>query len=176
MALYVKEGFRSIQQSNLECSCHESCVFCICSRINIIFMVMPFTITKGTMVHFMTVSLTLWPGCNQFMIRQSLSSLVMPIFIIINTHSSLWVVGISLSYWLTWAWCSWSLLSVRLWVLVLCPIHIAGNRLHLVTTDVLNIVVLVVGTHSAIQITALSVVCFVLNSLCQSTISVVLSF
>ena len=46
-------------------------MFRICSRINIIFMVMPFTITKGTMVHFMTVSMTLWLGCNQFMIRQS---------------------------------------------------------------------------------------------------------
>ena len=61
-------------------------------------------------------------------------------------------------------------------MLVLCSIHIAGNRLHLVTTDVLNIVVLVVGTHSAIQIIALSVVCFVLSSLCQRTISQVLSF
>ena len=34
MALYVREGFRSFRQSKLVCSCHESCVFCICSRIN----------------------------------------------------------------------------------------------------------------------------------------------
>ena len=34
MALYVREGFRSFRQSKLECSCHESCVFRICSRIN----------------------------------------------------------------------------------------------------------------------------------------------
>ena len=34
IALYVREGFCSFQQSKLECSCHESCVFRICSRIN----------------------------------------------------------------------------------------------------------------------------------------------
>ena len=34
MLLYVREGFRSFRQSKLECSCHESCVFRICSRIN----------------------------------------------------------------------------------------------------------------------------------------------
>ena len=40
-ALYVGEGFRSLRQSKLECSCHESCVFRICSRINN-FYVYPF--------------------------------------------------------------------------------------------------------------------------------------
>ena len=54
MALYVREVFRSFLQSKLECSCQESCVFRICSR-----MFMPFTVAHGTMVHFMTVSLTL---------------------------------------------------------------------------------------------------------------------
>ena len=34
MALFVREGFCSIRQSKLECSHHESCVFCICSRIS----------------------------------------------------------------------------------------------------------------------------------------------
>ena len=33
MAHYVIEGFCSFRQSRLECSCHESCVFHICSRI-----------------------------------------------------------------------------------------------------------------------------------------------
>ena len=33
-ALYVSEGFCSFRQSKFECSCHESCVFRICSRIN----------------------------------------------------------------------------------------------------------------------------------------------
>ena len=34
MDLYVREGFRSFRQSKLECSCHESYLFRICSRIN----------------------------------------------------------------------------------------------------------------------------------------------
>ena len=34
MALYAGEGFRSFRQSKLDCSCQESCVFRICSRIN----------------------------------------------------------------------------------------------------------------------------------------------
>ena len=38
MALYVREGFLSFRQSRLECSCHESCVFRICSRINNIYV------------------------------------------------------------------------------------------------------------------------------------------
>ena len=80
-ALYVREGFRSFRQSKLKCSCHESCVFCICYTINIFFMFMPFTVTQDTMVHFATVSLTLWLSCNQLMIRQYLSLLVMPMLI-----------------------------------------------------------------------------------------------
>ena len=34
MDFYVREGFCSFWPSKLECSCHESCVFRICSRIN----------------------------------------------------------------------------------------------------------------------------------------------
>ena len=34
MALYVREGFCSFRENKLECSCHESWVFHICSRIN----------------------------------------------------------------------------------------------------------------------------------------------
>ena len=34
MAIYVMEGFRSFRQRKLECSCHASCVFRICSTIN----------------------------------------------------------------------------------------------------------------------------------------------
>ena len=44
-------------------------------------MFMPFTITQGRMVHFKTVSLTLWLRCNQLTIRQPLSLLVMPMLI-----------------------------------------------------------------------------------------------
>ena len=35
MTLYVMKGFHSFWQSKLECSCHESCVFRICSKITI---------------------------------------------------------------------------------------------------------------------------------------------
>ena len=45
---------------------------------------MPFTITQGTMVHFMTVSLTLCLGWNQLMIRKSLPLLVMPMLITLS--------------------------------------------------------------------------------------------
>ena len=34
----VMEGFRSFRHSKLECSCHESCVFRICSRMNIFYI------------------------------------------------------------------------------------------------------------------------------------------
>ena len=36
MALYVnvREGFNCFRQKKLECSSHEPCVFCICTRIN----------------------------------------------------------------------------------------------------------------------------------------------
>ena len=34
LALYIKEGFRSLRQSKLECSCHESCVLRNCSWRN----------------------------------------------------------------------------------------------------------------------------------------------
>ena len=90
MAPYVREGFHSFQQSQLECSCHESRVFRICSKITIC-MFMPFTVTQGTMVHFMTVSLPLWLGCNQLMIRLSLSLslLVMPMLITVRSQSLL---------------------------------------------------------------------------------------
>ena len=48
-------------------------------------MFMPFTVTQGTMVLFMTVSLTLFLGCNQLMIRLSL--LVMPMLITLSGWS-----------------------------------------------------------------------------------------
>ena len=34
IALSVREGFRFFRQNKLKCSCHESCMFRICSRIN----------------------------------------------------------------------------------------------------------------------------------------------
>ena len=44
-------------------------------------MFMPLTVTQGMMVHFMTVSLTIWLGFYQLIIRHSLSLLVMPMLI-----------------------------------------------------------------------------------------------
>ena len=63
-----------------------SLVFSICSGIKKI-MFLPFTETQGTIVHFMTVSLTLWLGCNHLMIRQSLCLLVMPMLMTLSGWS-----------------------------------------------------------------------------------------
>ena len=61
--------------------------------------------------------------------------------------------------------------------LVRCPTHIAGNRLDLVMDHVpYSRCAWSLVLHSALQITALSVVCFVLSNLCRSTMSEVLSF
>ena len=60
--------------------------------------------------------------------------------------------------------------------LVRCPTHIAGNRVDRMMTDVLDIVDVVVGTPLGTSDHCFSVVCFVLNNLCQSTISEVLYF
>ena len=62
------------------------CVFRIRSRATI-YMFMPVTIAQGTMVYFVTVSLTLWLVCNQLMIRQSFSLLVMPMLITLSGWS-----------------------------------------------------------------------------------------
>ena len=56
------------------------------------------------------------------------------------------------------------------------PSHIAGNRLYLLMTEVPAIVDVSLELHSVLQITALLVVCFVLSSLCGSTMPEVLSF
>ena len=61
-------------------------MFRICSRINN-FYAYAFTIILGTTVHFMTISLILWLGCNQLMIRQSLSLLMMPMLITLSGSS-----------------------------------------------------------------------------------------
>ena len=54
-------------------------------------MCMPlFTITQGTMVHFTTFSLTLWPGFNQLMEK--------PVFVFVddaNAHHSGWLESVS---------------------------------------------------------------------------------
>ena len=102
-------------------------------------MFMPFTVTQGTIVHFMTVSLTLWLGCNQLMIRQSLSSLVMPMLITLSGYSqSVLLIDMGVMFF----FCNLPGCEQ----LVRGPTHIAGNRLYLVMTDVPDIVDVVVGT------------------------------
>ena len=56
------------------------------------------------------------------------------------------------------------------------PTHIVGNRLNLVMTDVSDIVDVFIGTPLGTSDHCLSVVCFVLSSQCQSTMSEVLYF
>ena len=86
MALYVREGFRSFRPRKLECSCHESCVFRICNRIYNFYVYASYC-HPGHNVHFMIPSLTLWLGCNQLMIRQPLSLLVLRMLITMSGWS-----------------------------------------------------------------------------------------
>ena len=114
---------------------------------------MALTVTHGTMIHFMIVSLTLWLGYNQLMIKQSVSLLVM-------------LMIITLSGW------SWSLLLIdtreMLWIFSICrvvrgwftvPLTLLVT-LNLVMMDVIDIVDEFVGSPLRTIITALSVVCF----------------
>ena len=106
-----------------------------------IFYVIPFTVTKGAIVHFMAVFFTLWLGCNQLMIRRSLSLLVMPMFITQGGWNQSLIINDrrrrdALDF------CNLSGCEQ----LVRCPTNIAGNRLDLMMTDVPDIVDVVVGT------------------------------
>ena len=104
MALYVGEGFRAFWQSQLECSCHESSMFRICSRINS-FIFMLFIVTQRAIVHFITVSLTLWVEYSQFIINQSFSLLVMRMLItLISWNRSILLIdrGIMLYIFAIW--------------------------------------------------------------------------
>ena len=97
----------------------------------LIFMFMPFTVTQGTMVHFMSPSLTLWLGCNQLMIRQPLSLLVLRMLITMSGWSqSLQLID----------------MGVMLLISAICPTLSAGNRLDLAMIDDCDIVDVVVGT------------------------------
>ena len=60
---------------------------CFVFAVGYIFLFIPFSVTKGTMVYFITVYLTLWLGCNQLMIRQSLSLFVIGMLITLNGRS-----------------------------------------------------------------------------------------
>ena len=103
-------------------------------------MFMTLTVIQGIMVHFMTVSLTLWLGHSQLMIKQSLSLLVMPMLITLSDWSQ-----------------SFLLIDMGVMLLIFCNLsgceqlvhrltHIAGNRRDLLMTDALDLVDVVVGT------------------------------
>ena len=102
-------------------------------------MFMPFTVTQGSMFHFMTVSLIIWLGCNQLMIWTSLSLLVMPMII---TEWLDFVSPTDRHGRDAFDFCNLSGCEQ----LVCCHNQIDGNRLDLVMTDVLDIVDVVVGT------------------------------
>ena len=102
-------------------------------------MSMTFIITHG-MVLFMIVSLILWLGFSQLMIKQSLSLLVMRMLITLNGWSRfLLLIGTGVML-LVFAICRGCEQLVR------GPTHIAGNRLDLVMTDATVIVDVFVGT------------------------------
>ena len=103
-------------------------------------MYVHFTVTQGMIVHIMTGSLNLWLGCNQLMIKQSLSLLVMPMLITLSGWSqSLLLIDVGVMRMIfeicqvVSSWCS-------------VPLIFLGNRLDLVMTDVPDIVDVVVGT------------------------------
>ena len=138
MALYVREGFHSFRQSKLECSCHESCVFRICSRINN-FHVYAFYWNPGH-----DGSLYCCPLDSMAWV-QSVDDKAVSVF-----------VGDAITHHSEWLSQSLLLIDVGLMLLIFVmsgceqlargPTHIAGNRLDRVMTDVPDIVDVVVGT------------------------------
>ena len=101
MALCVNEGFCCL--SNLVCSCHETCVF-IYNRTNN-FYISAFYCNRGndgSLYDCLLDSMAL----SSSTISWWYSSLCLYCW---WECSSLWVVGVCLSYWSTRAWCSWFL-------------------------------------------------------------------
>ena len=138
MALYVREGFLSFRQSKLVCSCHES-VFRICSRINN-FYVYAFYRNPGHDGSLYDYLLDSTPRV------LSVDDKTVILFVgDANVHHSEWLESVSLIDrhgrdaldFLNLSGCE---------KLIRCPTHIAGNRLDLVTTDVLDIVDVFFGT------------------------------
>ena len=136
LALYVREGFGSFRQRKLEYSCHESCVFHICSRINKFYVY--------AVCHNPGYDGSLYDCLHDSMAR--IQSVDEAVFVgDINAHHSEWLESVSptdrhgrdaLDF------CNLSGCEQ----LVSSPTHIAGNRLDLVMTDVPDIVDVVVGT------------------------------
>ena len=94
--------------SKLACSCHESCVFCICSKTkkNYVYAIYCIPGHDGSLYDCLLDSIAY---------AQSVDDKAVFVFLgDANAYHS-WVAGVSLSYWSVWAWCSWFLQSVRLW-------------------------------------------------------------
>ena len=151
MALNVRKGFLSFRQSKLEYSCHESCVFRICSRINNCY-VYAFYCNPGH-------DGSLYDCLLDSMARvQSVDDKAVFVFVgDANDHLSEWLESVSptdrhgrdaLDFYNL----SGSDQFVR------SPTSIASNRLDLVMTDFPDIVDVFVGTPLGLLITALSVV------------------
>ena len=88
-------------------------------------MFMPFTITQGTMVHFMTDSSTLWLWYNPLMIHRYLSLLVMSMLITLRGWSwSLLLMDMDVML-LIFAFC----LVVRSWFAVQLTLLVIGSIL-----------------------------------------------
>ena len=140
MALYVREGFRSFQQSKLKCSCHESCVFPICSRINnfYVYAFHPNPGHDGSLYYCLLDSMARVQSVND---KAVFVFAVMRMLITLSGWSlSLLLIGTGVML-LIFAICR--VVSMQL---VRCPTHIAGNRLDLVMTEVPDIVDVFFGT------------------------------
>ena len=113
--------------------------FSYLQKDNTIFMFIPFPVTQGTIVHSMTVSLTLWLECSQLIIKRSLCLLVMPVMVTLSGwNRSLLLISMDVMLVIfAMSGCD---------QLVRCPTHIAGNRLDLVISDAHNMVDVFVGT------------------------------
>ena len=156
MALHVRERFRFFRQSKLECSCHVS-EFRICSRTNN-FYVYAFYLNPrhdGSLYDCLLDSMAL---------VQSVDDKAVFVFVgDANAHHSEWLESVSptdrhgsdaLDF------CNLPGCNQ----LVHCLTHTAGDRVDLVMTDVPDIVDVVMVLNSALQITALSLLCRVEHS------------
>ena len=136
MALYAREGFRPVWHSKLECSCLDSCVFRICSRINnfCIYALYRNPRHDGSFFDCLPDSMA------------GVKSVDKAVFVFVgdaNAHHSLESVSPTDQYVRdALDFCNLSGCEQ----LVRSPSHIAGSRLDLVMSDVPDVVDLFIGT------------------------------
>ena len=144
-ALYVREGFCSFWQSKLECSFHESCLFCIYSRINN-FYVNAINRNPG---HDISLYDCLLDSMAEV---QSVDDKAVFVFVgYAKAFHSEWLESVSptdrhgrdaLDF------CSLSGCEQ----LIRCPSHISGNRLNLVMVDVPDILDVFFSIHCQLSL------------------------